>query len=111
MLNSDLRDDVCGICNGDGSNATTVTDSAMGFGSIELSELLNIVVSQQYITFQWYLGYVDVGTIPIGAREITIMETTSSSVVVGTTYRAIEIIVIAKYYLFAFVCSTSTREY
>ena len=77
VLNSDAREDVCGIYNGDGSTATTVSDSATGFS--ETSELLSNAVSQQYVILQ-LLGYVDVGTV---AREITIRET-SPAVVIGS---------------------------
>ena len=80
ILNYNAREDVCGICNGDGSTATTVSDSATGFS--ETSELFSNAISQQYVILQ-LLGYVDVGTIPIGAREITIRET-SPAVVIGS---------------------------
>jgi len=44
VLNSDAREDICGVCNGNDSTATTITDSAAGFN--EEGELLSSAVSQ-----------------------------------------------------------------
>lgn len=46
----------------------------------------------------WHLGYVNVGIVPRGARDITIMETSPSGVI-GTILT--EIIVLVMYILFA----------
>ena len=60
MLESGAQPDKCGVCNGDNSGATLVTDTLTGSGGF---------------------GYHTAGIIPAGARDVRIAEQTSTSLV------------------------------
>ena len=62
-LNSGAQEDVCGVCNGDGSGATNTTNALTGSGGF---------------------GYHTAGTIPAGVRNVRITEDNpTSSVYLG----------------------------
>jgi len=44
VLNSDAQEDICGVCNGNNSTATTISDSAAEFN--KEGELLSSAISQ-----------------------------------------------------------------
>ena len=60
VLESEAQPDSCGVCNGDDSGATVVTDTLTGFGGF---------------------GYHEAGVIPAGARNVRIAEATATSLV------------------------------